>query len=145
MLPSELLRTRINRGKITPLFCTSDFGNGTDYELANKLVVFFTNAQKEKQCKGDLLQKIISLESEYDYKLVRSFSTLLERRSIFERLNSLSTIATPTMVRKKLFEESSKQGLALSDSQRQDIIQHVATQMHILSDDIESMMWSDKD
>lgn len=145
MLPSELLRTRINRGKITPLFCTSDFGNDTDYELANKLVVFFTNAQKEKQCKGDLLQKITLLESEYDYKLVRSFATLLERRSIFERLNSSSTIATPIMVRKKLFEESSKQGLALSDSQRQDIIQHVATQMHISSDNIKSMIWSDKD
>ena len=58
MLSSELLRTRISRGKITPLFCTPDFGNGTDYELANRLVVFFTNAQKEKQRKGELLQKL---------------------------------------------------------------------------------------
>ena len=46
MLSSELLRTKISRGKITPLFCTANFGNGTDYELANKLIVFFTNAQK---------------------------------------------------------------------------------------------------
>ena len=145
MLSSELLRTRTNRGKITPLFCTSDFGNGSDYELANKLIVFFTNAQKEKQHKGNLLQKITALESEYDYKLVRGFSTLLERCSVFQRLDSSSTIATPIMIRKKLFEESSKQGLALSDSQREKIIQQVATQMHILSEDIESMMWSDKD
>ena len=49
------------------------------------------------------------------------------------------------MVRKKLFEESAKQGLALSDSQRQAIIQNVADQMHISSDDVESMIWSDKD
>ena len=145
MLPSELLRTKVNRGKMTPLFCTTNFGNGTDYELANKLVIFFTNAQKNKQCKGDLLQKISLLESEYDYKLVRGLFTLLERRCIFGRLNTLSTIATPTLVRKKLFEESAKQGLALSDLQRQDIIQQIANQMHISFDDVETIMWSDKD
>ena len=145
MLSSELLRTKISRGKITPLFCTANFGNGTDYELANKLIVFFTNAQKNKQCKGDLLQNIGLLESEYDYKLVRGFFALLERRSIFGRLNTSSSIATPILIRQKLFEESSKQGLALSDSQRQDIIQKVANQMHISSENVETIMWSDKD
>ena len=145
MLSSELLRTRINRGKVTPLFCTTNFGNGTDYELANKLVVFFTNAHKDRQCKGDLLQKIGLLESEYDYKLVRGFYALLERRSVFERLNTSSSIATPMLIRQKLFEESSKQRLALSNSQRQDIIQKIATQMHISSDDVETIIWSDKD
>ncbi|QLH05847.1 DUF790 family protein [Nitrosopumilus ureiphilus] len=144
MLSSELLRTRISRGKIMPLFCTADFGNGTDYELANKLIVLFTNAHKDRQCKGDLLQKIGLLESEYDYKLVRGFFALLERRSVFGRLNS-SSIATPMFIRQKLFEESSKQGLALSDSQRQDIIQQIANQMHISPDDVETIMWSDKD
>ena len=153
MLSAELLRTRTSRGKITPLFCATDFGNGTDYELANRLVVFFANAQKEKQRKGSLLQKIKLLEGEYDYKLVRGFSALLERRSVFEPSHSSPssssvaavTIATPMMIRQKLFEESSKQGLALSDSSRQEIIQHVANQMHILPSDVESLMWSDKD
>ena len=145
MLPSELLRTKISRGKIMPLFSTANFGNGSDYELANKLIVFFTNAQKAKQCKGDLLQKIGLLESEYDYKLVRGLFTLLERRCIFGKLNSLSTIATPMLIRQKLFEESSKQGLALSDSQRQGIIQQIANQMHVSFDDVETLMWSDKD
>ncbi len=145
MLSSELLRTKISRGRITPLFCTVDFGNSTDYELANKLIVFFTNAQKNRQCKGDLLQKIGTLESEYDYKLVRGFFALLERRSIFGRLNTSSSNATPMLIRQKLFEESSKQGLALSDSQRQDIIQKIAHQMHISSGNTETIMWSDKD
>ena len=145
MLPSELLRTRISRGKIMPLFCTTDFGNGTDYELANKLIVFFTNAQKTNQCKGDLLKKIRLLESEYDYKLVRGLLTLLERRCIFGQFKSLTTIATPIHIRQKLFEESSKQGLALSDSQRRNIVQQIANQMHISFDDVETMMWNDKD
>ena len=145
MLSSELLRTKIHRGKIIPLFCTVNFGNGTDYELANKLIALFTSAQKNKQSKGDLLQKITTLESQYDYKLVRGFFTLLERRSIFGQLSTFSSNATPMLTRQKLFEESSKQGWALSDSQRQDIIQNVANQMHVSSKDIETIMWSDKD
>ena len=145
MLSSELLRTRINRGKITPLFCTINFGNGTEYELANKIILFFTNAQKNRQCKGDLLQKIGLLESEYDYKLVRGLLALLERRSVFGQSNSISSNATPMLVRKKLFEESSRRGLALSDAQRQDIIHNIASHLHISSQDVENLMWSDKD
>ena len=145
MLSSDLLRTKTSRGKIMPLFCTTNFGNGTDYELANKLIVYFTNAQKDGQPKGTILQKIGLLESEYDYKLVRGLFALLERRSIFGRLPSSSIIANPIIIRQKLFEESSKQGLALSDSQRQDIIQQIANQMHLSSDEIETIMWSDKD
>jgi len=145
MLSSELLRIKTSRGKITPLFCTTDFENGANYELVNKLIVLFTNAQKNKQCKGDMLQKIKLLESEYDYKLVRGFVALLERRSVFGQLNSSTSIATPILIRQKLFEESSKQGLALSVAQRKDIIHQIATQMHISSDDVENIMWSDKD
>ena len=145
MFSSDLLRIRINRGKVTPLFCTSDFGNGTDYELANKMIVFFANAQKNKQHKGDLLQKVNRLESEHDYKLVRGLLGLLERRSIFSPLGSSSTIVTPSAMRKKLFEESSKMGLALSDSRRQHVIQKVANQTHLSPEDVEDVMWGDKD
>ncbi len=145
MLSSELLRTRTSRGKIMPLFCSTDFGNGTDYELANKLIVYFADAQKNKQCKGDLLQKIKPLESEYDYKLVRGLFALLDRRSVFGQSNSSTSIATPLFIRQKLFEESSRQGLALSASQRQDIIKQIAAQMHISPDDVETIMWNDKD
>ena len=144
MLSSDLLRTKTSRGKIIPLFCTTDFDNDMDYELVNKLIAHFTNTQKDGQSKGDLLQKTVLLESEYDYKLVRGLFALLERRSIFGRSPSHS-IANPITIRQKLFEESSKQGLALSESQRQGIIQQIANQMHISSDKIETMMWSDKD
>ena len=147
MLPSELLRTRISRGRITPLFCTATPDSGTDYDLARRLVVFFTNAQKDRQRKGDLLQKIGSLESEHDYKLVRGLSALLERRCVFGQLNtsSSSSVATPMLIRRKLFEESARRGLALSGLQRQDIIRQTAARMHIPSDDVEAIMWSDKD
>lgn len=145
MLPSDLLRARISRGKITPLFCAAASGSGTDYDLAGRVVTFFANAQKDRQCKGGLLQNIGSLESEHDYKLVRGLSALLERRCVFERSNVSPSAATPMLIRRKLFEESARRGLALSELQRQDIIRQTATQMHVLPDDVESIMWSDRD
>ena len=93
-----------------------------------------------------MLQKIRLLESEYDYKLVRGFFALLERRSIFGRLNTLSSVATPMLIRQKLFEESSKQGLALSDSQE---TRHHTEKLQIRctfhQKTVETIMWSDKD
>ena len=142
MLPLELLRTKTNRGKIMPLFCKTDFGNGSDYELANKLIAYFKNSQETGESKGNLLKKTALLESEHDYKLVRGLFALLERRSIF---GSSSVVANPVTVRRRLFEESSARGLALSDSQRQDIIQLIASQMHLLPDQIETVMWNDRD
>ena len=145
MLPYELLRARISRGRITPLFCAAAPGSGTDYDLASRVVAFFANAQEGRQCKGDLLQKIGSLESEHDYKLVRGLSALLERRCVFGRSNMSSSVSTPMLIRRKLFEESARRGLALSGLQRQDIIRQTAAQMHVSPDGVESIMWSDKD
>lgn len=144
MLPLELLRTRTSGGKITPLFCeVGSGGSGGDYGLADKLITHFANAQKTGESKGSLLEKTALLESEHDYKLVRGLSALLERRSVFG--SSPSTVASPVTVRRRLFEESSARGLALSDSQRQDIIRLIASQMRLLPGQVEATMWSDRD
>ncbi|MGI9566280.1 MAG: DUF790 family protein [Nitrosopumilus sp.] len=144
MLSSDLLRTKISRGKIEPLFCSLDFGNGTAYELANKLVTFFENTHKNGQSKGELLKKINPLESEFDYKLVRGLFVLLERRSSFEPA-SFSKKINPFLIRQSLFQESSVRGLALSDLQRQEIIQTVATRANLSATDIEKIMWVDRE
>ena len=125
-----------------PLFCTTDFGDGSDYELANKLITYFINMQKTGESKGILLKKTALLESEHDYKLVRGLFALLERRSNF---SSPSVVANPIIVRRKLFEESSARGLALSYSQRQEIVQLIANQMNLLPNQIETIMWNDRE
>ena len=145
MLSSDLLRTKISRGRITPVFCSTSFGNGTDYELANKIITSFVDAQKNSQTKGQLAENITALELQYDYKLVRGLSALLERRSIFQRARLPNSTATPQTIRQRLFEESSKQGLALSLLQRQNIIKQIAQQMHLQPEEIETAMWSDKE
>ena len=145
MLSSDLLRTRISRGRITPIFCSTDSGSGTDYELAEKIIASFAYAQKNSQTKGQLTEGITAIELQHDYKLVRGLSALLERRSIFQRVQLSSNAATPQTIRQRLFEESSKQGLALSIPQRQDIIKQIAQQMHLQPEEIETAMWSDRE
>ena len=141
MLSSDLLRTKISKNTITPLFCSLDFGNSTPYELANKLVTFFENTHKNGTSKGELLQKITLLESEYDYKLVRGLCTLLERRSIFE--SGFHSQISPKTIRQNLFKESSVQGFALSDVHRQKIIKKIADQNDLSTNEIEKFMWAD--
>lgn len=141
MLSSDLLRTKISKNTITPLFCSLDFGNNTSYELANKLVTFFENTHKNQSSKGELLQKISLLESECDFKLVRGLFTLLERRSIFE--SGIDSQISPKTIRQKLFKESSVQGFALSDAHRQNIIQKISDQNDLSTNDVEKIMWAD--
>ncbi len=145
MLSSDLLRTRISRGRIAPIFCSTNFGKGTDYELANKIITSFVDAKKNNQTKGQMIENMTAIELQYDHKLVRGLFALLERRSTFQRVQLSGSTSTPQTIRQILFEESSKRGLALSVSQRQDIIKQVAQQMHLHPEEIETAMWSDKE
>ena len=108
------------------------------------------------------------MESQYDsYKLVRGFYTLLERRCVFRSKRSFTTrinnignninndagsnnIATvnttyidPFTIRKDLFEESSKRGFALTNYERAEIMNTVASRLCASADNIADDMWSD--
>lgn len=94
--------------------------------------------------KGELLKNVSSLEFEYDYKLVRGLFALLERRSVFES-STQSLQVNSVLIRQKLFKESSVRGLALSDTQRQEIIQTVADQNGLSVNDVKIIMWADRE
>lgn len=52
----------------------------------------------------------------------------------------------PISIRRMLFEESSRRGFALTDFERNDIINSVAEKLHMPStDDIVKAMWSDQE
>lgn len=142
MLSLDLLRTRISRGKIIPIFCRPENKESNEYQLAQRLLESFANMHKTKNPKKILLKETNSLESKYDYKLVRGLVTLLERRSTF---GSQSTKIDSIRIRKRLFEESSKNGLALTTQQREKIIKNVAQQSHLAVEEIQTAMWSDQE
>ena len=154
MLSFDLLRTRTSRGRIYPLFCSPYDDDDKDAletrALASCLVSTFEDAQKQHMRKGDLYDKVSALESDNDYKLVRGLYTLLERRSTFSLFSnvvgsdSLGKVI-PADVRRTVFAESSRVGLATSEQRRALVIKKTAQMHGILTSDVEKLIWADLD
>jgi predicted nuclease of restriction endonuclease-like RecB superfamily len=160
MLPLQLLRTRITEKgtNIVPQFCIPNDDDSV-LQLAAKIINEFEESWKNKEKKLFLTERIDLLESQYnDYKLVRGFYTLLERRCIFTKMKEMKTeskgitnnvdinsnnLHDPVNIRKELFEESSKRGFALTEFERREIIDTVASRINVPADDIIDVMWSD--
>src|ERR687889_314389 len=161
MLPLQLLRTRITEKgtNIVPRFCIPADDDSV-LQLAAKIIKEFEESWKNKEKKLFLTERIDLLESQYnDYKLVRGFYTLLERRCIFTKMKEMKTesksiitnnvdinsnnLHDPVNIRKELFQESSKRGFALTEFARREIIGTVASRINMHADDIIGVMWSD--
>ena len=148
MLSTELLQYKIiNKGKnILPIFC--DVHDIQKLDIANTVIDIFADLSKKKSKKGILQEQISILESDYDdYKLIRSFAVLLERRCNFQYPENYiplsNNIITSNQLRQILFEESSKIGLSLDENKRQQIFNKISNQTNIPIEYIEKYAWSD--
>src|ERR671914_1486240 len=155
MLTLQLLRVRTRGGTIFPLFCTKE----EDIELAKKMIQEFEQTWKNKEKKAvleDRISAIEELDAGSDYKLVRGFYALLERRCGFKsrdsngdndsETSSTIPIIDPSRIRKAVFEESSKRGFALTEFERREIADSVASKLHLSSHDVVlKALWSDLD
>src|ERR671914_1260110 len=158
MLTLQLLRVRTRNGAIFPLFCTKE----EEIELAKKIIQEFEQTWKNKEKKAVLEDRIAAIEESdagSDYKLVRGFYALLERRCTFKSKDNNSdndgggtsntstiSIIDPPRIRKAVFEESSKRGFALTELERREIAGSVASKLHLSSQDVVlKAMWSDLD
>lgn len=157
MLAAPLLRVRTTRnGAIIPLFCTRD----EEVDLAKRLIHEFEEAWKNRERKAELDDRISGVESGYnrDFKLVRGLCALLGRRCTFASATISSppiessdigaaaanvALADPATVRKALFEESSRRGFALTELERKEIVDSVASRLHLSADAVASIIWSD--
>jgi predicted nuclease of restriction endonuclease-like RecB superfamily len=157
MLTLPLLRVRTRNGAIFPLFCTKD----EEVELAKKIIEEFEHAWRNRERKAVLEDRIAAIEESdagSNYKLVRGFYALLERRCSFkikdsnnDNDSSITTATTisivePVHIRKAVFEESSKRGFALTELERREIADSVASKLHLSSADaVLKAMWSDSE
>src|ERR671919_1160565 len=159
MLPLPLLRVNImNKGKnITPLFCLPAKDSFYELKLAESMIKEFEESYRKKEKKRKLGERISLVESGYDdYRLVRGLYVLLERRCTFgsgegptsqpnigdnEEISDIDSFH----IRKYLFEESSKQGYALTEHKRKEIIGFVASKISMSYDMVVREMWSDLD
>lgn len=157
MLPLQLLRVRIfNKGKnISPIFCRPNDDSSYELELAANMIKEFEELFRKRETKGSLGERISSLEASYnDYKLVRGFYALLERRSTFisgegQKHTTMVDGSTdivdldPIRIRKYLFEESSARGYPITIHERNEIIDSVSSKIRVPRDMIIRDMWAD--
>src|SRR5713101_7717737 len=134
MLPSNLLRARISKGKIRPLYVALDTDS---LALAERITGSYREGVGKR--KGDLLERLKVVENEgHDFKLVRGLSTLLERRSTFEAETALS----PVEARRAVFREASKTR-ASSPEEKNRVLQSISTELGVSPEALEKTLFSD--
>ena len=152
MLPIELLRVRISSklNQIRPVFYDSQEKN--QLLLVVKLVKMFEQMDTEGVSKAKLDENILEIEAKYtDYKLVRGICHLLEQRCVYAlpgrtfphggNNNAMNAIN----LRRKIFEESSRNGYPATEDERKQILQKFATESNLTTDELEIAMWADLD
>jgi hypothetical protein len=135
MLPSELLRARISRGMIRPVFVGLD---ADMLALAERITGIYRDGVGKR--KGELLERLKEVENEgQDFKLVRGLSTLLERRCTFEVESTLN----PVEARKAVFREASIVR-ASNPEDRKRVLQKVSKELGLTSPEaLEKTLFSD--
>ena len=152
MLPIELLRVRISSklNHIRPVFYDSQDEN--QLLLAVKLVKMFEEMATKGVSKAKLDENLLKMEAKYtDYKLVRGICHLLEQRCVYAlpgrtfphggNNNAMNAIN----LRRKIFEESSRNGYPATEDERKQILQKFATESNLTTDELEIAMWADLD
>ena len=102
--------------------------------------------------KAKLDENILEIEAKYtDYKLVRGICRLLEQRCVYAlpgrtfphggNNNAMNAIN----LRRKIFEESSRNGYPATEDERKQILQKFATESDLTTDELEIAMWADLD
>lgn len=131
LLTSDLLVTRISRGKIQPEYAVFD---PETLELANLLIETFK--QHIGKTYGDLLAELQGYE-EMNYRFIRGLSQLLERRAVIET----DVVVDPSLARETVFEACG--GMALSAVEKKEAMQKAAKELSISVQELEKTLWAD--
>ncbi len=137
MLPLDLLRIRISKGQIHPIY--ADVSN-QNVELSRSLLKLFQTGLGRR--KGDLLAEVASYENKgFDYRLVRGLSAVLERLSNFQ----VRAPVDPLAARRAIFQESARQGLVTTSETRAQILSRVSQDLDVTAEELEQSFYADLD
>jgi predicted nuclease of restriction endonuclease-like RecB superfamily len=135
VLPSNLLSVWKRKDTVQPRFAEV---SGDNIVVAQTLI----DAYKQSVGKKKISLKKVGDELEdecYDFHFVRGMSLLLDRRSVFK----CTSQTDPPELRRKLFQETGKIGLATNPEKRKTIIKKVASEMKISSQEVEDSIYAD--
>jgi len=133
MLTSDLLVTKISKGKIEPVYALLDQDN---LEIARSVIGVFQ--EHVGRTYDELIEELEGIE-EINYRLIRGLAQILERRCSIETDCAIDSIAA----RKMVFEES--RGFITSKGERERVLDKIARKLSIEPDDLEKALWADQE
>jgi uncharacterized protein len=131
MLTSDLLVTKISKGKIEPVYALLDLDT---LEIARSVIDVFQDHVGRTY--GELIEELEGIE-EINYRLIRGLAQILERRCIIET----DSVIDPIAARRMVFEES--RGFVTIEEERKKVLDTVARKLSIESDALEKALWAD--
>jgi len=131
MLTSDLLVTKISKGKIEPVYASLDQDN---LEIARSVIGVFQ--EHVGRTYDELIEELEGIE-EINYRLIRGLAQILERRCVIETDCAIDSIAA----RKMVFEES--RGFITSKEEREKVLDKIARKLSIEPVDLEKALWAD--
>ena len=131
MLTSDLLVTKISKGKIEPVYARLDQDN---LEIARSVIGVFDG--KVGRTYGELIEELEGIE-EINFRLIRGLAQILERRCLIETDCTIDPVAA----RKMVFEESG--GFVTSKEGREKVLDRAARRLSIGPEELERALWAD--
>jgi uncharacterized protein len=111
MLTSDLLATKISKGRIEPVYAHLDHDT---LEIARSVIAAFQDHVGKTY--GKLIEELGGIE-EINYRLIRGLAQILERRCVIET----DSVIDPIAARRMVFEES--KGFVSSEKERKTILE----------------------
>jgi uncharacterized protein len=133
MLTSDLLATKISKGKIQPIYAPLDQDS---LGIARSVIDVFQ--EHVGRAYGELIEELEGIE-EVNYRLIRGLAQILERRCVIET----DSVIDPIAARRIVFEES--KGFIAGEKERKTVLDKVAKKLSIEPDDLEKALWADQE
>jgi predicted nuclease of restriction endonuclease-like RecB superfamily len=133
MLTSDLLVTKISKGKIEPIYALLDQDN---LEIASSVIAAFQ--EHVGRTYDELIEELEGIE-EINYRLIRGLAQILERRCSIES----DAVIDSSAARKMVFEES--RGFITSKDEREKVLDKIARKLSIEPVDLEKALWADQE
>ncbi len=135
MLQSDLLIVSKRKGELTPRYAKI---SETNLAIAQNLLDTYKNHIGEK--KKHLKIIITELESKgFEYRFIRGVASLLDRKSTF----ICNCKINPVELRRKIFQTAQTQGIPTTLEKRRQIIEYVASEMKLNTEQVEEALYGD--
>lgn len=133
MLTSDLLVTKISKGRIEPVYARLDQDN---LEIAASVIAVFEGSVGRTY--GELIQELEGIE-EINFRLIRGLAQILERRCVIETESAIDPIAA----RRAVFEESG--GFVTGKDGRERVLDRAARRLSVTPAELERALWADQE